>query len=44
MKTAKKFFRWLRTRDSFGDSPLALATCALVWILTVSALLHMPGY
>ena len=40
----KRFFVWLRTRDSFGDSPLALAVCALVWVLTVSALLNMPGY
>ena len=40
----KRFWTWLRTRDSLGDSPIGLAVCALVWILTISALFNMPGY
>lgn len=40
----KRFWTWLRTRDSFGDSPIGLAVCAFVWILTISALFNMPGY
>lgn len=40
----KRFWTWLRTRDEFGDSPIGLAVCALVWVLAISAIFNMPGY
>ena len=40
----RKIFEAMTRRDAFGDSPLSLAVCAIVWVLTIAALFNMPGY
>lgn len=38
-----RFIKCLFTPNSDGDSPLGLAVCAVVFLLCMSALMHMPG-
>lgn len=39
----KDFFLSLTKKNADGDSPLGLAVCAVVFLLCMAALMHMPG-